>query len=263
MARTSLFSFVLLFGTLSVLLPTTQSLAQISPDSGIFNWDPDSLEIIDSEDVTFSTDIDFEGNIALIPVFSEVFSVSSRFACHLQSYDRNSSVLVFGTIWEDGTSDFDTVVATRFNGAVSLGLIYTGIGNHFDDPGFWSDYWYFLTGGSAPADPAWLNYGSEAAFGVAAVSLTVAGGIVILGPAAGGGVAGGGALGGGTTLIGSQAIVAPNLGAGTYTAIVINGQVYVARFHFVAYQLAGGTGVETFYGFATIDAAGKVIKLFN
>ena len=46
---------------------------------------------------------------------------------------------------------------------------------------FGSDYMYFLTGGDAPADPVWLNYGSEAGFGVAAVAATAATGAWVAG----------------------------------------------------------------------------------
>ena len=40
--------------------------------------------------------------------------------------------------------------------------------------------------------------------------------------------------------VGSTAVVAPGLGAGTYPALLINGTVYVARFHVLASELAGG-----------------------
>ena len=67
-------------------------------------------------------------------------------------------------------------------------------------------------------------------------------------------------LGAEQALVGSTAVVATGLGAGTYPALVVNGTVYVARFHNVAWQLAG-YGTETFYGLATIDALGRVISL--
>ena len=82
----------------------------------------------------------------------------------------------------------------------------------------------------------------------------VAGGEVVLGV---------GTFGGGASLIGSTAVVAPHLPAGTYPALVVDGTVYVARFHHVAWALAGRTGVETFYGFATVNAAGKVLELIK
>lgn len=55
----------------------------------------------------------------------------------------------------------------------------------------------------------------------------------------------------------------PYLPAGTYTAPVVDGKVYVARMHISAWELAGKQGVEQFYGFAEIDAAGKVVRLIK
>jgi len=87
------------------------------------------------------------------------------------------------------------------------------------------------------------------------------------GAAAGGAAASGGAAAGTVAanagVIGTQAVIAPGLAAGTYPTLVINGTAYVARFHNIAWSLAGQTGVETFYGFATINAAGKVIELIK
>jgi RHS repeat-associated protein len=62
-------------------------------------------------------------------------------------------------------------------------------------------------------------------------------------------------------MIGTQAAVTPGLGAGTWPAIITNGQVYVAQFHLVAYQMAGGPlrGPTQWEGFAVIDAAGRVL----
>ena len=75
----------------------------------------------------------------------------------------------------------------------------------------------------------------------------------------GGSLAGSGAGAASALGIGSQAVVQSGLGAGSWPAIMVNGQVYVARFHCIAWELAGKRGVETKYGFATIDAAGKVL----
>ena len=63
--------------------------------------------------------------------------------------------------------------------------------------------------------------------------------------------------------VGKQAVVSPHLKAGTYTALVVDGKVYVARMHISAWELAGKQGVEQFYGFAEIDAAGNVLRLFK
>ena len=50
---------------------------------------------------------------------------------------------------------------------------------------------------------------------------------------------------------------------GTYAALVVDGQTYVARFHIDAWALAGRKGAEEFYGFAEIDEFGKVVRLFK
>ncbi len=63
--------------------------------------------------------------------------------------------------------------------------------------------------------------------------------------------------------VGSQAVTSPHLPAGTYTALVVDGRVYVARMHITAWELAGKTGTEEFYGSAEIDATGRVVRLFK
>jgi len=63
--------------------------------------------------------------------------------------------------------------------------------------------------------------------------------------------------------VGKQAVVSAHLPAGKYTALVVDGQVYVARMHNVALELAGRKGATQFYGFCEIDATGKVIRLFK
>ena len=63
--------------------------------------------------------------------------------------------------------------------------------------------------------------------------------------------------------VGRQAVVSAHLPAGRFTALVVDGQVYVARMHNVAWELAGRKGVEQFYGFCEIDALGKVVRLFK
>jgi hypothetical protein len=118
-----------------------------------------------------------------------------------------------------------------------------------------------------------LEVGFYVSAGVGVTAGTVAtGGIIYYGPAAalptvfGGGAAatgtavaeGGVAATSGTLGIGTQAVVVGELGAGTYPALIVDGTVYVARFHNVAWQ-AANYGTETKYGMAIIDAAGKVI----
>jgi len=63
--------------------------------------------------------------------------------------------------------------------------------------------------------------------------------------------------------VGRQAVTAPNLPAGTFTALVVDGQVYVARFHSVGWQLAGRTGNVQYSGWAEIDGAGRILRLFQ
>ncbi len=63
--------------------------------------------------------------------------------------------------------------------------------------------------------------------------------------------------------IGEQATVAAHLPPGKYTALIVDGQVYVAKMHNVAWELAGRKGVTQFYGFAEIDALGRVVRLFK
>jgi hypothetical protein len=103
--------------------------------------------------------------------------------------------------------------------------------------------------------------------GAIAIEVAVTGTVTWGSGAAAGSAAAGGAAAGTVAanagVVGTTAVVAPGLGAGTYPVLVINGTAYVARFHNIAWSLAGQTGVETFYGFATINAAGKVIELIK
>ena len=64
-------------------------------------------------------------------------------------------------------------------------------------------------------------------------------------------------------LVGTIATRPAHLPSGVFPALVVNSQVYVARMHNVAWELAGKTGVTQFYGFAEIDALGKVLRLFK
>jgi len=122
-----------------------------------------------------------------------------------------------------------------------------------------SDYWYYLWNPGS-MDPG-LQTGQKVAVGTAVVCGTAAGGLAL------GGVNivlwGGGAAAGGATLgVGTTAVVGPGLGAGTWPALLIDGVVYVHRFHVLAAELAGGAascGPVQKYGMAIIDATGKVI----
>lgn len=63
-------------------------------------------------------------------------------------------------------------------------------------------------------------------------------------------------------VIGTRALVAPGLGAGTWPALIVGGRVYIARFHNIAWEAAGRGTVQA-YGMAVIDAAGRVIRWGN
>lgn len=51
----------------------------------------------------------------------------------------------------------------------------------------------------------------------------------------------------------------PGLSAGTYPALLVNGTVYVARFHSIAWEMAGKLPDQK-YGMVVIDAAGRVLE---
>ena len=53
------------------------------------------------------------------------------------------------------------------------------------------------------------------------------------------------------------------VGEGISSPVVVDGKVYVARMHISAWELAGKKGVQQFYGFAEIDAAGKVVRFIK
>ena len=127
------------------------------------------------------------------------------------------------------------------------------------------DYWYYLTHPWAMDDD--LEYGFYGCAAVAGTCASGAGVIGVVGASGAGAASCGSTLGCGVvrlaTLVGTKAITSPYLPAGTYPALVINGQVYVARFHVTAWELAGKKGCEQFYGFATINTAGAVVSLFK
>ena len=104
-----------------------------------------------------------------------------------------------------------------------------------------------------------LRVGQGVAAGVAATAGATAAAIAAAGAAAGAAAAGAASAGEAAALgIGTQAVVAPGLGAGVWPALMVNGTVYVARFHVVAWEMAQHAQ-ETKYGMVIIDAAGKVI----
>jgi len=58
--------------------------------------------------------------------------------------------------------------------------------------------------------------------------------------------------------VGTQAVLAPGLSEGTWPALLVDGKVYAARFHNIAWDLAGRGNVQK-YGMAIIDETGKVV----
>ncbi len=136
------------------------------------------------------------------------------------------------------------------------------------NPSWWDLYPQYLNPFSSlqPSVDWWdtsLKIGKGGAAVTGVVCSVAAGGAAIVGfnPVLWGGgaaVAGGAGLG-----IGTTAVVGPGLGAGTYPALLIDGVVYVHRFHVLAAELAGGAsacGTVQKYGMAVIDATGKVIE---
>ena len=67
-------------------------------------------------------------------------------------------------------------------------------------------------------------------------------------------------LGAPGAIIGSQATVPAHLPANTWPALVVDGRVYVAGMHNDAWAAAGYNPNVQAYGFATIDAAGRVVR---
>jgi len=95
------------------------------------------------------------------------------------------------------------------------------------EPGFWYLYWYYLMPGhSAPADPWYLNWGSEFAGGVGIAAGLAAGGLALAG--GGGAVAAegtaGGAAAGASGLVGTEVVMA------TYPAELVTTEVAGAAF---------------------------------
>jgi RHS repeat-associated protein len=124
----------------------------------------------------------------------------------------------------------------------------------------WSVYLDYLFNPTKMDDDLETGYyvagGTAAGVSVVAGGVYVAGygGVVVFG---GGAAAGAGAAGG--LGIGTQAWVAPGLGAGTWAGIMVNGQVYAARFHDIAWRAAGRCEPIQKYGMVIIDSTGKVI----
>lgn len=112
------------------------------------------------------------GNVSVIPRLCSPLLETANFAYFVESPGTGMSVMVDGYVTPDGHIIYNQTAAFAF-------------GSNANARGFWSDYWYFLSGGSAPADPAWLNYGSEAGFIVAGVATGGAGLVAVTGVGAG------------------------------------------------------------------------------
>ena len=65
--------------------------------------------------------------------------------------------------------------------------------------------------------------------------------------------------------VGTKAVTSPHLPADPkgYCALIVDNQVYIARFHTEAWKLAKGKGLETFYGFGSFNKQGMVTKLWK
>ena len=247
---------------------------EFPPPSGIGSvaspqWDLTTLTVYDSNDASINVTVDSAGSPVITASVDQDAS-SGTFAFSMVSDDGFESLLVSGEVLADGSISCQTVNANLAGATSSAGGAAAWAAAD-SEPGFWDDYWRYLWNPS-DMDPE-LEVGFYVSAGVGVTAGTVAtGGIIYYGPAAalptvfGGGaaatgtaVAGGGvAATSGTLGIGTQAVVVGELGAGTYPALIVDGTVYVARFHNVAWQ-AANYGTETKYGMAIIDAAGKVI----
>jgi RHS repeat-associated protein len=118
-----------------------------------------------------------------------------------------------------------------------------------------------------------ILYGGEVMLGVgtygavdagAVTTASATGGAVVAGATSTGGIVlnGGSSAAAGMTAtgVGTTAVTTPFLPEGIHAAIMINGTVYVARFHNLAWDLAGRCGQIQIYGMVEIDKAGKVIR---
>ena len=239
------------------------------PSVGPAQWDSSTLDTLYSESVDVSVVLAADGQIHVLPILTDESRASGNFHCMMTTADGTESLLFSGTVWSNGSVAFETTYA---NAADNMAYFMGANANSSAAlrwRGFWSDYWYNLTNPSAMDDD--LETGFYVAAGTAAVAGTAAGGLAIAGvdvviwgggAAAGGGTAGGAAAGGaaaGELGVGTTAVVAEGLGAGSYPALLINGTVYVGRFHEIAWQLAGRAEPIAKYGIAIIDATGKVI----
>lgn len=220
-----------------------QSLGQgeIGPSTGTgssTNWDPSTLQILQSQSVSLYATFDADGNVHVVPLLTDNTRISGDLSCFMTTSDGSQSIMIDGSVWLDGSVD---MISTTASAANNGSYFANASGNASSWRGFWGDYWYYLTHPSAmDAD---LETGLYIAVGTSAVAGAATGGLVVAGvnPVIWGGTGaavGGGATAGGTAAaelgIGTQAVVAPGLGAGSYPGLLINETVYVARFHGIA-----------------------------
>ena len=245
--------------------------SSIGPVAGP-QWDLTTLTVYDSNDASINVTVDSAGS-PVITASVDQDANSGTFAFSMVSDDGFESMLIYGEVLTDGSITYQTVNANLAGATSSAGGAAAWAAAD-SEPGFWDDYWRYLWNPS-DMDPE-LEVGFDVSAGVGVTAGTVAtGGIIYYGPAAAlptvfGGTATAATVATGTAAttigaeaaatIGTQAVVVGPLGAGTYPALVVNGTVYVARFHVLAWE-AAGKGAEIFYGLATIDAAGNVINL--
>jgi hypothetical protein len=181
-------------------------------------WDESSLTPIYSDGVFLDVIPSTDNRLEFLPVVVDPTQAYGEYAFLVVSTDQKSAMLVEGVTLQDGSTLCAAYFASSSN--ARSGESWLGFMGQFG-----SDYVFFLTGGSAPADPDWLNYGSEAGFGLAAGA---AGGIV--GIYVGGAAATAAAVGSGSNLVGA--------GTGLATGGLIGGGLGTGG----GYVLGGSTG---------------------
>jgi len=241
--------------------PSSDAYAMNYPaNSANTAWDSSSLYVHTADNAFVDVAIAPDGNPIVAAVTDNPNDVGF-FEFTMTSNDGLGSVNVVGMVLPDGEVAFETRQTDIFSAAAARpDVVAAAAAGATSEPGFWAGYWYYLTNPSAMDTD--LEIGFYTSVSVAAVAGTTAGGLYVAGYTATAAITTGTMISTEFGVVGTQAVVATGLGAGTYPALVVNGTVYVARFHNVAWQLAG-YGTETFYGLATIDALGRVISLIR
>lgn len=156
---------------LLIVLSTVVAIAVLSPLARCEEnpWDPETMTIMYSQGVAIDVSVCADGDLVVAPLLTDPTRFHGHFIFYVETVDGTGSTMIDGTAYADGTFTMNSTAAF----AAQRGFWGQ----------FWEDYTFFLAGGSAPADPVWLNYGSEIGFGVAGVAV---GGLA--GMAAGGAV---------------------------------------------------------------------------